>query len=49
MRNILMKLLLFETVKDTYEKVIQDFKEAERIDEAGEYFDRKDELAGGFV
>ena len=40
----------FETVKDAYEKVIRDFKEAERLlAKHGEYFDRNDEQAGGFV
>ena len=40
----------FDPIKVSYEKIIRDFKEAERLLTAhGEYFDREDENAGGFI
>ena len=40
----------FDPISESYNKIIRDFKEAERLlAEHGEYFDRTDENAGGFV
>lgn len=40
----------FDPISESYNKIIRDFKEAERLLAAnGEYFDRTDENAGGFV
>ena len=42
--------LPFDPIGESYNKIIRDFKEAEKLlAEHGEYFDRTDENAGGFV
>lgn len=40
----------FDSIETSYNKIIRDFKEAERLLSVhGEYFDREDENAGGFI
>ena len=48
--NYTYQVTPFDPISVSYNKIIRDFKEAERLlTEHGEYFDRTDENAGGFV
>ena len=48
--NYTYQVTPFDPISVSYDKIIRDFKEAERLLTAhGQYFDRTDENAGGFV